>query len=279
MRILKSIRVIGIVAVTAAALLAGCSGGGGEDVASIDKPTAEPEATSDDQTHYDEAQVKSAQALADCLAEEGVKAELLDMGVGGHEDVTYKSVFITLNSPDGYFQMPHAGGSAGPDAPSPGELNLPEDEYVLYDNGRDMSAEFKACVDKSGFSIPEAQFDPREETTEKELQVAANNHWTACARNNGMPELADGTFTIDNFETFPKVAIPSTTSLQLFKQVLAVCRPLDPARDLTVSNVDENALRWTDPLFDFGESNNEAAKALQNALDEETNRLYEEARQ
>jgi hypothetical protein len=107
----------------------------------------------------------------------------------------------------------------------------------------------------------------------------ASNQWAACARENGLPNLRDATATVDNWETKPSIEIPESTSVELFKQVLGKCSAVNPDRDLNNGNLIEgNVEQLFDPQITFGGApDNPRRVALEDALFEHVNRVYEAA--
>jgi hypothetical protein len=263
----------------AAASASGCSDDAG-DVPSLDGASAEA-STSQEGTANAAEQARAADALVACLADQGIEAVKTPLGLVGHGDLEFQAVDVVLKSEeDGAYYMPGFGGTnISPDLPPPPGLVFDEQRPLLYDNGIDMTAQLVECVDSSGYFIPEPRFDPREEEMEKQAMAEAANGWAGCARENGMAGIVDMAVEVDNWDTVPEVQVPQSVSLEAFKDVLAVCPPLDPERDLTAPAMTEaDAPRWVDPQIGFDLIAEDALRQqFQQALQDHISGLYESA--
>jgi hypothetical protein len=153
------------------------------------------------------------------------------------------------------------------------------DDLLLISNGTDLTAEFSACIESSGFYLPDPVVDPREEEVAKQAVAEASNQWAACARDNGLADMLDATVTVDDWETVPSVEVPASVDLQLFEQVLANCPPLDPSRDLAKGNLVEDGDKPpVDPEITFGAPPDSRQRAdLEQALVDRIDQLYQAA--
>ena len=263
--------VVAVLSVTlAGAALSACSQHGGVGSAGTASIGTTTPRSADADT--DSSQDQTARDLVDCLAELGVDAEALPgTGIEGYEG-TFTDIMI--KGPDASWNVPGGLGVYDPLV-----YGVDFKELLLVVNGQDLTDQFATCIDSSGFGLPSAKFDPREEETTKQAMAEASNQWAACARENGLPNLRDAAVTIDNWETKPSIEVPDSTSAELFKQVLGKCSAVNPDRDLSAGNLIEgNVEQLFDPQITFGGSpDNPRRVALEEALFEHINQVYEAA--
>jgi hypothetical protein len=96
----------------------------------------------------------------------------------------------------------------------------------LVVDGVDHSAIWQECLSGAGFRGPESiESDPAVELARRQHQAAVVNRWVACAREHGMPGLADAA-PGGQEDPFPSVSLPAGTAPAVLEQVLDAC-PLD----------------------------------------------------
>ncbi|MDR3107688.1 MAG: hypothetical protein LBU05_05765 [Bifidobacteriaceae bacterium] len=253
---LKAIK--GCLLVVALAVVAAACAAKGDDVASI-KQSAPAVSDASDSAAPEDAEVlakqaASAQAMLKCLQDKAIEGELVAVGVTGWSQ-EFQSISPIPHSDDAAFGAASGGGQAGAKTPAEVMKKLDAgDQWVLYDNGQDLSAELVACVESAGYFELEPRFDQREEEVEKHKMVLAANEWIECAREKGWPDMVDVKAQIDNWETVPRAMVPGSATVDELKAVLAKYPPFDPERDLAAPNLiteGEEPPDSTDPLIGF----------------------------
>jgi hypothetical protein len=109
-------------------------------------------------------------------------------------------------------------------AASRGEV-APERAKVVVE-GKDVTADFEHCLALSHYTFPEYAVDPAEELARKQAIAEASNEWAACARDNGMPTIADVTATSDENYT-PTVLLPATVTAEQLTLLMDACPTFD----------------------------------------------------
>ena len=101
----------------------------------------------------------------------------------------------------------------------------------LIIDGVDHSEAFARCLDKSGYVHPESSsLTGSIDAAEAAKQVQANNQWTACARENGWPRIADSRMPTDlTWSQWPTVVLPDSITEEQLRQLLKDCPPADGA--------------------------------------------------
>jgi hypothetical protein len=221
-------------------------------------------------------QAASAKALVECLANSGIEAD--DTGrmvVNGYEG-DFVVVSPVLHS-DSYLIVDEDGGVEATEDYPPDKVDRTRPQ--LIDGDRDLSDEYVGCLESSGYFIPAGEEDPREEERVKQKSAAAGNLWAACARENGIPNIADVGVVVDGYKTKPEVLVPASVTPAQFEDVLEKCPPFDPDRDLTHGNMyeaDEEAPE--DPMIGFELPADDPVRAqLEQVVVNYTNAAYEKA--
>jgi hypothetical protein len=177
-------------------------------------------------------QRERAEAMAACLADASIAASLDDQADGQtHLD-------IDIPSGDRSFVWVTADGlssQATDDEESTAMVNAAVDEgrSLLWLRGIDRTAEYDACVEESQFTQPGMFADPATEQRLKQLQVDLNNDFAACARANGLPDIADQPPPVidGGATTGPgQILLPWTITEDELRDLLAQCPVYDESR-------------------------------------------------
>ncbi|MDR1293671.1 MAG: hypothetical protein LBK59_01735 [Bifidobacteriaceae bacterium] len=217
--------------------LAGCTEMD-DDVATLATQVVSPDPAEDSAgASADSAALSAVPAATQHERTEALVQCLLDKSIGARVD----------DLPDGQAVFDF-GGSAGPvalvaedgsgmvtDDPEAQELWEAADSEgrpLLWIGGADRTDEYLACVEESGYTPPVMFPDPAEEDAVKQLQVDLTNDWIACARENGLPNLADvPPAVVDGGTTnAPSAMLSLDTSEDTVREVLEACPPLDEKR-------------------------------------------------
>jgi hypothetical protein len=230
-----------VAALGLALMVAGCSDGGG-GVASLGDGEASVDPAS--------SQRAGAEAFYDCLREADMPVLLTPQENGGLAvDFDIETHDVLLSFPDGSGQ--HFAGKSG-EFPAGVEDDFWRDHRAAYGlllDGVDRTEEFAACHRESSYVDPAMLGNSRaEEEAQKQEIVESTNAWTACARENGLPEVADVKVVIDDFETMPAVEIPLATPVELLRSVLDACPNFDPEQEKRLLEADgDAAVEWVRP--------------------------------
>ncbi|MDR1442269.1 MAG: hypothetical protein LBJ02_07780 [Bifidobacteriaceae bacterium] len=99
---------------------------------------------------------------------------------------------------------------------------------VLFLGSRDMSEEWRTCLDTSGYEEPTESIDSREELLEKQAVTAVTNDWIACARERGLLSIPDLSPPVaDGFNTYPMALLPPTMTEDQVKELVDACPVFD----------------------------------------------------
>ncbi|MDR1117978.1 MAG: hypothetical protein LBL01_01590 [Bifidobacteriaceae bacterium] len=252
-----------------------CAGAGG-GVPSLASGSTSGEAT--DSGALAARQRGTAAALAECLADLGVKANVSDPETTDGPEKGFVMVIPILDGPSYLIVTPEGASISTEDYPAPIDISSPR----LVSGDRDLTEEYLACIESSGYFIPEVdgETDPREEEIEKQEEAEAGVIWAECARANGLPNIADPEVVVDGFATRPEVLIPASVTVEQFKVLLEDCPPFDPDRDLAHGNMYEADEEMpTDPVIGFELPEGDPLReGLQAVLDDFTVQAYEDAR-
>jgi hypothetical protein len=102
-------------------------------------------------------------------------------------------------------------------------LNTDDPSSQLVIDGVDVSAAYANCLAQTGYSEVAAESaDPPVDPAALARQVAANNEWAACARENGFPLVADSVAPATEGD-YPMVVLPGTITAGQLRQLLATC--------------------------------------------------------
>jgi len=149
----------------------------------------------------------------------------------------------------------------------------------LIVDGIDYSAAWLQCLDTSGYNEQAAlgsagQMDP----VQTELQVRGNNKWTACARENGWPDIKDSVMpTGTDWSGWPMILLPSTITEDQLRQLLDACPNFDAEQTKKMTDwwqENPNSTGYPDdylpdPVFTFSETAD-----TDEATRDHINRLY-----
>jgi hypothetical protein len=190
-----------------------------------------PSSTAPPQAEQDLDQLGRSQALEDCLVDAGLPAELSPTGDGeariawadGHEVLARDSEQVTtlLEGPAGEIAtaVHDAFTEEGTDALT-GDL-----APALWIDGKSHTDTWKQCLESSGYTNPTGYLEDNPEIDQVWAQryTDAANDWIACARDNGLPALADAERDNDASPYGPHAEIPLNTGTDLLRGVVEAC--------------------------------------------------------
>ncbi|MDR2348465.1 MAG: hypothetical protein LBD90_07625 [Bifidobacteriaceae bacterium] len=224
-------------------------------------------------------QSATAEALAACLREAGFDAVAFPSFIPvGYEEM-FSVVEVKSASKEYAVNIPGSGGGASAGLAPRYSDRYEADEPFLIEGDTDHTETLLACIDSSGYFMPNARFDPREETVERQAIADSSNLWLACARENGYPELADAIVQADNWTTRTEALLPSDISPDQLNALLEACPPFDPERDLALGpNGYQGDWRPQDPQIGFDLPDGDPRRqALLDTLHARVEQFYREA--
>jgi len=180
---------------------AGCAEAG-PDVASLGDPA--------DSGPTVNAQALKAEAMNDCLAENGVPAEPIHQSDGqtwiefGAGEL-WEACFTDGSCGGGGYEMPSGQLAeaqraidriAAPYRPNPAWVEASDFEGwtqvpFLIVGSVDYTEEFASCLVQTGYEQPVSTGDTGFAEASTEEYIRVTNEWAACARENGLPEIED----------------------------------------------------------------------------------------
>jgi hypothetical protein len=253
--------------------LCSCSAGG-QEIATLgtDSPVDTESAKATDLVAQ---QKQAAQALAECLADLGVETNTAEVRAFDDPEGGFVDIVPIVDKPSYLIVTPGGSVVSTEDYPVSTDTSVPR--LVIGD--RDLTEEYVACIDSSGYFVPEEddRVDPREEELVKQKSAEAGNLWAKCARDNGIPDIADVKILLDDFKTKPEVLIPKSVTPDQFKDTLKACPPFDPNRDLAHGNMyEEDEAMPEDPMIGFELPEDDPVRTqLQQILDNVVIAAYE----
>jgi hypothetical protein len=175
----------------------------------------------------------TAEAYYSCLLDAGLPAELQPVdpeaadgavlvSFGPHsvlQAVPGKGAAVSLGE-DGYGPISEEEQQAFFDAHSD------PDTYGLVVDGMDYSADFERCYTESGYFEP-PRVSEGERQRQNQLVADATNTWIACAREHGLPDLADVAARTDDPDYYPAVHLPLTMAEDDLRALLDDCPNFD----------------------------------------------------
>jgi hypothetical protein len=245
-----------LVLATALAVV-GCSGS--DDVATLGVGAGD---RAGDRAGVISEQKASAEAMASCLRDAEVEA--------GTEAWPAGQAWVTVGGADPARMCYYEGECSDFGAQrGDGEVGTPVQEALerlasarveealargkpspyLIVGDKDMTDVYAPCLEETGYHMPVTYYEPDEEIAEKRKYVELENEWVACARENGLPNLADVPPPVaDNFESgFPVARLPFDISEDLLKSVVRACPPFNKeGRDNYIAGED-----LYDPIIGF----------------------------
>ena len=101
---------------------------------------------------------------------------------------------------------------------------------ALIIDGIDHSDEYAKCLSQSGYTEQAAQGQqPQRDPVLMQQQMASNNKWAACARENGWPDIKDSVMPDEDDAIWsPVVYLPVTITEDQLRQLLEACPNFDP---------------------------------------------------
>ena len=214
------------------AVLAGCSQGG-QDVATL--RTAASTSSNSTQPPEDLDQYGRAQALEACLVEAHLPAQLTPMGDGeaqidwadGHEVLARDTEQVTtiLEGPGGEVN-PNTHQAFMDANQDPLTLDLAP---ALWIDGKDHTDTWTRCLQSSKYTGPTTYLeeDSKEDQVLAQRYTDAANYWIACARENGLPHLADVKAKTEGSPYGPHAEIPLHTEPALLRTLVEACPIFD----------------------------------------------------
>ncbi|MCL1897473.1 MAG: hypothetical protein FWG16_01425 [Micrococcales bacterium] len=234
--------------------------------------------------------------MVKCLQEAGVLVELLVEGNDrGSLSLTGGPYFLSVDGSDGEMGM---GGSTDQadymryqekwNALIPslqGETGGYESPF-LFVGVTDHSQALIQCLDQTGYTRPEYQWDPVGEMEQKPAQAKASAKWAMCARENGFPGIKDpDPPKADDWLTFPSVELPSDITVEMLRALLETC-PILTSEDCEAEEALAKAMKDPDtdwerpehlsfpPLIEIPD-NAGHREALQEVLDQAENACWD----
>ncbi|MDR1825343.1 MAG: hypothetical protein LBR27_08480 [Bifidobacteriaceae bacterium] len=198
-------------------------------------------------------------------------------------DVAYLTVEVLMSEGEAtVFALPRSTGGGtqeGTDAVGDALLRVwDEDLPFLYYKGQDLTDTLVGCIESSGFSVPTASIDPAEEELEKQAMAEVSNEWATCAREAGLVDVQDAVVAVDNWDTMPEVVVPVSTDIEVLREVLAQCPPINLERNLMATQDvygEGGDTQAMDPRIGFdAPADDPKRQALQQVISDEEERLY-----
>jgi hypothetical protein len=209
-------------------LLGGC--GQEEDVATLS--TGESAVSSVTPTQQDLDQYGRAQALEACLVDARLPALLTPMDGGeaeigwaeGHEVLSrdFENWTVLLDGPAGSIDPTTKEAFTNVDGDAATGTLAPS----LWVDGKDYTRVWVGCLESSGYTNPTAymEADPAEDDILQQRMVDAANEWIACAREHGLPGLADVIKDDPDRGPYgPHAEIPLETDPVLLESLMQAC--------------------------------------------------------
>ncbi|MDR2566839.1 MAG: hypothetical protein LBC97_12465 [Bifidobacteriaceae bacterium] len=256
-------------------VLGGC-GAHGPDVPTLDSEARL--ATGGDDVALAAQQARTAEALAACLEAEGIQTDSTGRSIPDGFSVEFVLVTPVPQAEERLVVMPSGWVEESPkyQNDTPRDTSKP----VLIDGDRDLSAELGACIESSGYFVPDARADLRDEERAKQAVAEASNDWARCARENGWPDVRDAEVAVDDYATVPFALVPGDITVEQLRVLLGKCSPLDPDTDLTAGNmIEEGKPTPIDPNIEFDlPQDDPQQKVLKDAIMDHIEAMYQEAR-
>jgi hypothetical protein len=235
--------------------LAGCTGDDGGDVATFDTPgqvrgttaasrsqpaensvPSQPLETAEaPSTNHTEASAgavldrpaheKTVENLVSCLQAAGAPADVLTLDNGWTTYTFHQAESLAGTDPEGWFL---ASGVTEDLIAELRQAHEAGEALRLYVDGTAYSVAWNECYYSSGYTEPPDGPDPADELLQKQGVAAATNEWAACARENGVPGIADATATEGS--EWPIALIPPDISAGELRALLQECPNFDPKR-------------------------------------------------
>jgi len=179
-----------------------------------------------------------AKTYYDCMTDAGIDVELQQNSQGQLDIVQFSGTqSVMWRSPDG------SGGAMPVDKEDPADQQATDDFFsdpdggaALLVDGVDRSDTYAQCLTESGYDEQAAYGSMRPDPAQMEKQVASNNKWAACARENGWPDVEDSSMSPSN-SSWPTIVLPSTVTDDQLHQLLQACPNFDPTQQ-------EMILQW-----------------------------------
>jgi hypothetical protein len=174
-----------------------------------------------------------AQALEACLVDAGLPAELTPVDDGGQAQIDWARGHEVLARDFEQWStlLPGAADEVDP-ATHEKFMDVEMDELTsdlapaLWVDGQDHTDTWIRCLESSGYTNPiyyPEEEDQKESLLIKQRMADAANNWMACARENGLPNLADVTADVGDSPYGPHAEIPLDTEPALLRTVVDAC--------------------------------------------------------
>jgi len=211
----------GIAVAVCIAGLAGCT-------ASHDLPTISGSTGTDDLETV-------AQSYYNCMSDAGIEVQLAqnDQGQLAVVNFTGDHEYMWTNAQGGF-------GYRTPDNRAANDMAEASQEFddasqsgpTLWVDRVDRTSSYVQCLNTTKYDELAAwgvsmQIDP----AEIQRQVDGNNKWTACARENGWPDIQDSVMPLDiQHAGNPVVVLPTTMTEDQLRALLDACPNFDPEK-------------------------------------------------
>jgi hypothetical protein len=174
-----------------------------------------------------------------CLVDRGLPAVIEEQGNG--------TAFVNFRSDSGVsWRLPSRGvieSTLVPtDATPENVLNALFEEfdaqdpftYLLWIDDADRTEDLRECHEPTGYTYPDYWTDPAEILLMYQAQTDATNAWIACARDNGLPNLADVSVPAVDYDPITDrshvARIPLSFTEEALTALLEACPPVNMER-------------------------------------------------
>ena len=174
-----------------------------------------------------------AKTYYDCMTDAGISVDLEPNGTGQLAVVHFTKYSFAMWRESEDSEMAAYTSDQDPAAVQKAEHDFFSKPYTgpaLMIDGIDHSEEYAKCLSQSGYTEQAAQGPPAQrDPALAEQQMASNNKWAACARENGWPDVKDSVMPDEDDPIWsPVVYLPVTITEDQLRQLLEVCPNFDP---------------------------------------------------
>jgi hypothetical protein len=171
-----------------------------------------------------------AKTYYDCMTDAGISVEYQLNGSGQLSEVHFTKYGFVLWRESDDFEMSASTADQDPAAVQKAENDFFSKPYTgpaLMIDGVDYSEEYAKCLAQSGYDEQRAQGSVIQNPVLVQQQLAANNKWAQCARENGWPDVKDSVVPEDDM-MMPVVYLPSGITDDQLRQLIDACPNFDP---------------------------------------------------
>ena len=173
-----------------------------------------------------------ATSYYNCMSDAGIEMQRIQNDTGQLAVVNFTGdhEYIWTSTEGGLGYLPPAAGIPADMAEAMQEFDAVSGSGpTLWVDRVDRTSSYVQCLNSSGYSEAAAwgistQADP----AQYQRQVDANNQWTACARENGWPDIKDSVMPTDmEHASNPFVVLPATMTEDQLRALLDACPNFD----------------------------------------------------